>query len=145
MPGLHNVIFGSGGAALAQIHLSLHLLPHRCSRRTAPLRWRLHLGKCPAAAATKMRAKHLTMLAHCELIFRLLLKMTVGKGHSANVLFGGLLPNPFKAPSFSVGPEGARRARGEFGLGREHSERVVCPRRAGLLPCGTGLPAGRRE
>ena len=27
MPGLHNVIFGSGGAALAQIHLSIKQEP----------------------------------------------------------------------------------------------------------------------
>jgi hypothetical protein len=41
MPGLHNVIFGSGGAALAQIHLLKHLKAvgcpsaHICSHRHA--------------------------------------------------------------------------------------------------------------
>ena len=43
-----------------------------------------------------MDTTHLTMLAQCELIFRLLLKMTVGKGHSVSAVFGGLLPNTFK-------------------------------------------------
>ncbi len=49
-----------------------------------------------------MDTTHLTMLAQCELIFRLLLKMTVGKGHRVSVLFGGLLPNPLKAPECGI-------------------------------------------
>ena len=87
MPGLHNVIFGSGGAALAQIHLSQSV---RTVGMAAPPE---QAHRCIRA---RVGTKHLTMLAHCELIFRLLLKMTVGKGHSVSAVFGGLLPNTFK-------------------------------------------------
>ena len=37
---------------------------------------------------------HIMMLAQCELIFRLLLKMTVGKNPSVNIFLEGLVPTP---------------------------------------------------
>ena len=42
-----------------------------------------------------MDTTHLTMLAQCELIFRLLLKMTVGKGQSGTDNFWRACAQPF--------------------------------------------------